>query len=100
MDDQARFEIDRGDRAKRILEDPLVVEALAAIKQGAVDAWVATDGRDVEAREYLHRFLKAVGRFEAVFASYIQTGELQRKYIEQEEERKSIMQRTLERIRG
>ncbi|MBY4947007.1 hypothetical protein K6V92_10290 [Cupriavidus respiraculi] len=99
MDDQIRDEIARAEQAKRILEDPMVVDAFAAIKRGVVEAWEATDGRDVEAREYLHRFLKAFGRLEAVFVHHIQTGELAQHLLAQEAERKSIMQRVMERIR-
>jgi hypothetical protein len=41
----------RATHAKRLLEDPLLQEALGKIKAEAVDAWEKTAARDSEARE-------------------------------------------------
>ena len=60
---EAEGEIARGLRARAILDDPLVVAALAAIEQGCVEEWRRTPARDVEGRERLWLMLQLAERF-------------------------------------
>lgn len=100
MNDQQRTDIARADAAERILNDPMVKEALAAIEDGIRMAWSDTPIRDAEAREHLFRLLQAKRKFEEVFISHIQSGELAKHQLAAEEERKGLMARMKDRIYG
>lgn len=100
MNDQQRIDIGRADAARRIMDDPMIKEALQAIEDGIVSAWKDVPLRDVEGREHLHRLLQAKKKFEQVFAAHIQNGALASTDLRIEEERKSLMDRMKERIYG
>jgi hypothetical protein len=100
MNDQQRISLAKADAAKRIMDDPMVKEALDAIEQGIVEAWKSVPIRDVEARESLHRLLTAKRKFEAVFQSHMENGTLAAAELKAEEERKGLMARLKDRIHG
>jgi len=100
MNDEQRNAINRADAAKRIITDPMVVEALQAIEDGITDAWKDLPTRDFEGREHLHRLLQAKRRFETVFQIVLEEGTVATAELKAEEERKSIMTRVKERIYG
>lgn len=100
MNDQQRATAARAEAAKRIIEDPMVKEALQIIEDGITDAWKDLPARDVEGREYLHRLLQAKRRFETVFQIVLEEGAVTAAELRAEEERKSIMTRVKERIYG
>lgn len=95
-----RADINRAEQAKRILDDPLVKDALQAIEDGIVEAWKDVPLRDTEGREHLHRLLTAKRKFEAVFAAHIQNGQIAAAELKAEEERKTIIERARDYIRG
>lgn len=100
MNDQQRDAINRAEAAKRIITDPMVVEALKIVEDSITDAWKDLPVRDVEGREHLHRLLQAKRRFETVFQIVLEEGSLATAELRAEEERKSIMTRVKERIYG
>jgi hypothetical protein len=64
-------QIAQGDHAKRILEDPLVKEALADIKAAIIEQWVSLGvENDAQAKE-LKRLLWAADQFAAIFESRV-----------------------------
>jgi hypothetical protein len=69
-------EIRRGERARALLDDPLVVEALTALERAAVEDWRGSDARDVEARERAWLMLLLAQRFRAHFESLVESGRL------------------------
>jgi hypothetical protein len=71
-------EIRRGERARALLEDPLVAEALAALERAAIDEWRATGPEDAETRERAWLMLQLAQRFRAHFESLVSTGTLAR----------------------
>ena len=100
MNDQQRDALARADGAKRIIEDPMVKEALQIIEDGITGAWKDLPARDVEGREHLHRLLQAKRRFETVFQIVLEEGAVAAAELRAEEERKSIMTRVKERLYG
>lgn len=98
MNDQQREAIARADVAKRIIEDPMVKEALQIIENGITDAWKDLPARDVEGREHLHRLLQAKRRFETVFQIVLEEGAVSVAELRAETERKSILDRVKERL--
>lgn len=69
--------ISKGEQAKRVLEDPVVKEALSAIRQEIIEQWSATPARDAEGREWVWRHYKVAERFEAMLRGYIETGRIE-----------------------
>lgn len=67
-------EIQRAERAKQILEDPFVSEALSALEQAAINKLKLTV--DDHARLRLVDFMQAADLFRQYFVSHIETGKL------------------------
>jgi hypothetical protein len=63
--------VTRGQRARAILDDPLVDEAFAAIERECLAEWRRAPARDVEGRERLWLMLKMTERLKAHFVSLI-----------------------------
>lgn len=66
----------RANAAERLRNDPLLVEALANIRTGAIDAWQATKIDDEKARDMAWLTVKVVARIEAELQSVIDNGKL------------------------
>lgn len=98
MDERTASEIARAERAKLILEDPLVVAALSEMKQHFRDAWEQSPARDKDGREELYRYMKVIGHFEAAFRVHIETGELAAHQLKAEEERISVLARLRDKL--
>lgn len=66
-------EAQRGQDAKRLLEEPLLKEAFETIEQELIEQWKQAPARDVEGREklwlMLHLLNKVHGHLESVMAS-------------------------------
>ncbi len=65
-----------GNHAGRILDDPMVQEALEAIQSAVVQAWRDTPVADVEAQHKLRCVLQGAEMFERYFREYIATGKI------------------------
>lgn len=100
MNDEQYAANNRAEAAKRIITDPMVVEALKTIEDGITEAWKDLPTRDIEGREHLHRLLQAKRRFESIFQIVLNEGVLAAAELKAEEERKSIMSRVKEHIYG
>lgn len=57
------YEAERGEQARRLLQDTLLTETLDAIEQEWTDAWQNSPARDVEGRELAWHMLKAAQKF-------------------------------------
>jgi hypothetical protein len=66
----------RGEQARRLLEDPLLQEAFAAVDRALREAWVATPDEAADERERLWLMLKLLGRVRAHMIDVLQTGKL------------------------
>ena len=76
--DEAAAERDksRGERASRILNDPLVVEAFAEIDRAIVELFGSIKAEDKDALQELARVLDVTKRFKSVFETAISRGKL------------------------
>jgi hypothetical protein len=63
--------IQRGEHAKRILDDELVQFAMAEIRKTVVDQWAALGVENKAQAEELKRLLWASQQFEAIFVSLV-----------------------------
>ncbi|MEW6022850.1 MAG: hypothetical protein AB1807_11990 [Pseudomonadota bacterium] len=64
-------QIARGEHAKRLLDDPLLKEALAEIKQAIVESWAALPVENTAQAEKLKHLLWATKQFEAIFVAQV-----------------------------
>lgn len=67
-------QVQRGIRAKQILDDSLTKEALQAIREDIYKDIAKTGYKDVDDREYQYRILKALELFEKKFKRYMEKG--------------------------
>jgi hypothetical protein len=69
-------DIARGERARAILDDPLVAEAFSVLERECIDEWRRAPARDMEGRERLWTMLRLVEKLRAHFTSLIEAGRL------------------------
>lgn len=66
----------RAAHAQRLMDDPMLVEALANIRFAATKAWESTAIGDAQAREFAWLTVKVVNRIEAELQSIIDNGRI------------------------
>ena len=76
-------EIKRGHEAKRILEDPIFVEAIQKVSQELDQEWINSPIRDTEGREKIYMMRKMLGVLHVQLQSVMETGKLASKQINQ-----------------
>ncbi len=69
-------EIDRGERAERIMNDPVFVDAMTKIKTQINEQWGATSAKNTEDREWLWHHYQAVLKFEEILKTVMNTGHM------------------------
>ena len=87
--------IRRGERAKQLLKDPLLVEALISIEAEIIAQWEACPVRDSEGRELLWKYYKTAKKFRGILEGAIQNGAVG-VFREQE----SLMDKTVNIFKG
>jgi hypothetical protein len=84
QDEQARrAEIARAERARALLNDPLLIEAFATLEQDYIDGWTRTGVDQSEGREAIWRHLQALRQVRAHLESAVQTGRMARHQLAQ-----------------
>lgn len=74
--DKTETEILRGERARQLLDEPLIVEAFALIEREYQEQWQNSPARDVEAREKLYLSLKCLHKVKAHLTHTMESGQL------------------------
>ena len=87
----------RSDSAKRILDDPLVVEALQIIERDVMEAFYACPVRDLEGMRILQTDLRLARQFKGILQAAIEKGKLTSHDLR---ERETFMQQALRKIRS
>lgn len=72
----------RSAAASRLLEDPILVEALGNIRLAAIQAWTRTGTADAAQREFAWLTVKVVDRIEAELQSIIDDGLIAAKRVQ------------------
>ena len=75
-------EMNRGEQARRIVEDPLFAEAFAQIERECFDAWKGSGWKDADKREALYRQLKALGEVRTRLTAVMEGGKVARSLAE------------------
>jgi len=70
--------IRKADDAKRILNEPVVKQALEGMRKELVNQLMATPARDTEGREWIWRHMKVMEKFEGLLKGYIENGKVER----------------------
>ncbi len=91
-------EVHRANRAEQILNDPLVKEALDAIRDRIIEEWRACPVKDVELREKLWMMFNMHHRFVDAMREHIDTGKLAKATIAEEAKRREYKQWLKERF--
>lgn len=86
-------EMHRGDKARLLLEDELLQEALGAIEAEVIAQWELCPARDAEGKEALWQLYKTAKKFRNVLLGYVETGKLAREKLKPIEERRGILSR-------
>lgn len=64
----------RAAAAKRLLDDPMLIEALENVRMGAIKSWRATSTDNVQAREVAWLTVKVIDRIETELQNVINNG--------------------------
>lgn len=75
-------EINRGEQARRILEDELYVEAVTAVERDCFEAWKATKWNEQDKRESIYRQLKALGEVQTRLTATLEGGKIARSLLD------------------
>ena len=82
---------ERGERAKRLLEDPLLVEAFQAVEMQCINDWLAAD--TVESRDLCWHRASACKGVHQILTSVMSDGTLAADEIEREKARRGKFSR-------
>lgn len=88
--DRTEDAIRRAERAKEILEHPLVVEAFADLDAYYTRAFRNSDPVASETREDAYRMLRAMDAFKAVFEAHLENGKLAEARLADEERWRAV----------
>lgn len=88
--DQIEVDRTRGVRARELLDNELVQEALATLKAEYLKAWEASPARDAEGRERLWVMVKLVEKFRGHLEQVFEAGKLADAQLVEIERRKKF----------
>ena len=89
--------LSRAEQAKRILAEPLVIEALEVIEREVIEAFHACPTRDLEAMRVLQSELRRARKFKDILRGVIESGKLAAHDLREKE---SLMQNLSGRFRS
>jgi hypothetical protein len=75
-DRNLQADMERAEHARRLLDDPLLADAIKTIRDEVVRMWVDCPARDSEGKEALWQLAKTTDKFELLLKGYIETGKL------------------------
>ena len=83
MDDKLKSDASRGVKAKRLLNDELLVEAFSTIRQNLLLGYQASKSDQADEREQIYFTLKALKSVEDYLGSTLRNGEFAIKTLEE-----------------
>jgi hypothetical protein len=72
----------RGREAQALLDNPMLAEAMATMRQATIDQWKETDLRDQQGQLLLLQLAKVTDRFEGLLRGIVDTGKLAQRRID------------------
>lgn len=82
MSEDLKHSVARGVRAKRILEDDMVVEAFAAIEKTIAEGWKDSRAHDEKGRENAYLLHRILGQFKGEFERIVNDGDVAKTGLE------------------
>ncbi len=92
-------DVSRAKEAELILQNPLYMASMEAIKSEVISQWGDCPARDKEGKELLWQLYKTAEKFENLMRGYIEAGKLASENLRRLEE-ESLRQRAVRRLRG
>ena len=83
-------DLNRATKARLLLDDQMLQDALKAIEKEVFDQWMQCPARDKDGKEALWQLAKTAQKFRGVLTGYIETGKLATAQLSQFEERRGI----------
>ena len=83
-------DINRATKARLLLDDQLLQDALKAIETEVVEQWTACPARDTEGKEALWQLMKTAQKFKAILTGHIETGKLASSQLARFEEKRKL----------
>ena len=72
----------REEKAKRLLNDPLLKEAFDTLEKSLYDTWCHSSGKEVDVREQTWLSMRLLERVRLHLSSIVETGEMAKKVKE------------------
>jgi hypothetical protein len=92
--------IDRGREAERLLNNELLLDALARIENDVIEAWANIPVRDTAGAQELTRLIKTTRKFKVMLKVYLDSGKYTATQLaESEKEKNRLMERVSRYIR-
>jgi hypothetical protein len=76
-------EIDLGDAAQRLLDDPLLKDVFVRLREEYIRKWEAATARDVDGRERLWWAVRVVNEVQTDLSNIVSNGRLARAQVDQ-----------------
>ncbi|MBL4891469.1 MAG: hypothetical protein JKX91_06540 [Rhizobiaceae bacterium] len=73
---KAHNDINRAERARQVMSDPMLQEALTAIKGDLFNKFCRSKFKETEEREEIHRSMKNIQKFEGYLESVMTDGKM------------------------
>lgn len=89
-DAEDRIDVDRGLRAKALLENEILAEAWTVLDRRLWERFREIPARDAEAREYVHKLVRVMRDFRGYFEEVVHKGEDASARIRDRERQSSI----------
>ena len=83
----------RGEHARRLMSDPMLVEAFDTVEKTIRDAWAGSGEQQERERERLWLMLKLLGRVQGHLKTALETGKLAATQLDIEERREERKRR-------
>lgn len=81
-DQELHGQVMRAAKAKMLLDNDLLMEALSAIEADVIQTWGSTPARDKEGKEYAWQLYKTAQKFRGLLLGYIEAGKLAESRLE------------------
>lgn len=89
-------DIDRGIKAAKLIEDPILKEAFQSVRDAITDSWENAPVRDREGHHELKLMLKLLTDVESYFTRAVVDG----KFAAEELKRQNLAAKIIKRVRG
>ena len=79
MADDKQAQIEAGEQAKLLLENPLLIKAFSEIMNSGYHEWISTDMKDSEGREHLYHRQVAILQVKNKLVQIVENGKILKK---------------------